>query len=485
MDTPTQSDPPQDSAPNPRLAGTPDRRTKWMARWEFTRALLDLIGWIPRALWYLAISRRKHESAVAQDLQAPHVVPQTGGDDFHWESAPRIFLSCAEVSGEVHAANLARAIQRLAQEHALPAPELVGFGGKSLAAAGVEIIGDPVAEATLLASGIAKALPFYVGLIRRAARSFLGSESQTPVDLFVPVDSPALHVPMARVAKRCGVPSVHFIAPQFWGWAPWRVGRYRKNVARALTILPFEPHWYKRHGVAVTHVGHPLLDELESLPQPPAPEDPQRTAWVLLPGSRRGEIEDNLRWMLAAMEPLWQSDPKLKVYIAQSRDDHRELIESIVGQFTSNDPAKHPKPELTIGDLHGTLARCRGAFAVSGTVLTDLLVHRIPSVVIYRDPGGWKGKLQDRLLTPGLFASTNLVAGHELLPEYCFGDEGPKLQVGQDLIRMHSDATYRQHLIEGLDRVEKALGGPGACERAARAVLEALPKTPQKASKGA
>ena len=71
-----------------------------------------------------------------------------------------------------------------------------------------------------------------------------------PWTLFLPVDSPALHVPMARMAHRMGVPTWHFIAPQFWGWAPWRVGRYRRHVERALTILPFEPHWYARHRVA-------------------------------------------------------------------------------------------------------------------------------------------------------------------------------------------------------------------------------------------
>jgi len=405
------------------------------------------------------------------DLAKPPIQPHQSAGRLDWSKPPRFFLSCAEVSGEVHGANLARALRHLAHEAGLSEPELVGFGGPDLAAAGVQIVADPVQGATLHAGSILKALPFYRGLIRQAAECFQGSPDQPPVDLFVPVDSPALHVPMARVARRYDVPTWHFIAPQFWGWAPWRAGRYRRNVAHAFTILPFEPYWYERHRIPVTHVGHPLLDALAELPAPPAPNDPVRSDWVLLPGSRRGEITDNLEWMLRAMAPLLERHPELVVHIAQSRADHQALIESIIDQVTWARGTR--RPEVSIGSLHDVLARCRSALAVSGTVLTDLLVHRIPAVVIYRDPGGWKGKMVNRLLTPGMFASTNLVAGYELLPEFCFGDDGPLQQVGADLVRMQEDLAWRNELLAGLEEVARRLGGPGACERAARALLEA------------
>jgi lipid A disaccharide synthetase len=107
-------------------------------------------------------------------------------------------------------------------------------------------------------------------------------------------------------------------------------------------------------------------------------------------------------------------------------------------------------------------------------VLTDLLWHRIPAVVIYRDPGGWKKHVVNRLLTTGLFASTNLIAGRKVLPEYCFGEEGPLEQVGLDLQTLDRCGPERDRCIEELDRVCERLGPKGAAPRAAAAILSTL-----------
>ncbi len=463
-----------------KRAGTPN--PKWAARRELGQALLDLFLWIPCLLWYLLVSRQRHEREVQGDLAAQPVRPVDVAlapdltNLANLARPVRIFLSCAEASGQIHSSNLARAIFEVAEENGLQRPEIVGFGGSGLKDAGVQALADPVADATLHAKGIAQALPFYVGLIQKAAKAFQGSDTSDPVDLFVPVDSPALHVPMARVASRYGVPTIHHIAPQFWGWAPWRVGRYRKYITQALTILPFEPHWYARHRVPVTHVGHPLLDELAKLQEPPAPDAPCRKDWVLLPGSRRGEIADNLPWMLRAIESLCREQPELRWFIAQSGDMHRKAIEQHLKDFRTRCPQIENPIQLTVGDLHGTLSHCRGSLAVSGTVLTDLLFHRIPAVVIYRDPGGWKKYVVHKLLTTGMFASTNLVAGKFILNEYCFGDEGPLEQVALDLQRLHKDGAERAGCIQELDRVVQRLGTPGSSRRAAAALLATLAK---------
>jgi lipid-A-disaccharide synthase len=453
---------------------------KWAARRELGLALFDLFRWIPSLLWYLMVSRKRHEAEVRSDLASEPVRLPTQPSTPDLSNLAslgrpvRIFLSCAETSGAIHSRNLAAAIFEMAATNGIPRPEIVGFGGESLAKSGVQVLADPVQDATLHAGGILQALPFYVGLIRTAAKAFQGDNQTDPIDLFVPVDSPALHVPMARVAQKFRVPTIHHIAPQFWGWAPWRVKRYRKVVMRGLTILPFEPHWYARQQVPVTHVGHPLLDELAKLPKPPAPDAASRTDWVLLPGSRRGEIADNLPWMLRAIESTCEQQPDLRWFIAQSNKDHRAAIEEHLQDFRVKRPQIQNSITLTVGDLHETLASCRGALAVSGTVLTDLLFHRIPAVVIYRDPGGWKGHVVDKLLTTGMFASTNLIAGKRVINEYCFGEQGPLEQVALDIQNLNRAGPERERCIQELERVSQRLGPAGACQRAASAILETL-----------
>ncbi|MEM8711134.1 MAG: hypothetical protein AAGG01_09285, partial [Planctomycetota bacterium] len=338
----------------------------------------------------------------------------------------RVFLCTAEASGEIHGASLAQSLWQLADDQGAPRPEIIGIGGERLRALGISTIGDPVARAETGFDGVLQSLPYYVGLLEDAARH----ARETRPDVVVPIDSPALHVPLARMVRRYGVPVVHLVAPQYWGWAPWRVRAYRKVIDRALTILPHEPAWFARNGVATAHVGHPLLDALRDVPVT-EPEESSRVL-ALLPGSRRGVIRRNLPWMLESLGELRQRYPDVEVRVLQSTDEHRELIEGIFAESASTQRSPGSEStQLVIGDLHGQLAGARAAFAVSGTILTDILHHRLPTVVIYRVSGRRDTWMYRNVLTCPYFASTNLLAGREVLPEHCFRGFGPREEVSK------------------------------------------------------
>lgn len=377
----------------------------------------------------------------------------------------RILLSCAEPSGELHGARVVTAIRRLAAEAGAPAPEIFGFGGRKLADLGVDILGDPVSRAAMGFDGVLSALPFYLGLTVKMARA---CDDRNP-DLFFPIDSPALHLPFARIARRRSVPVLHFIPPQYWGWAPWRVESYRKNVDRLLTILPFEPVWFDRHQVEAEHVGHPLLDTLAEVPSTQPPADASELA--LLPGSRAGVIDRNLPWMLRRVRELRERVPSLGVCILQGDDEHRERIDAHL-RDQQLDPQGTPWLRVDVGDIHAQLATVRAALSVSGTVLLDLLHHRVPTVVLYRLRGRRGRWMYDNLLSCPWFASVNLLAGREVLPEFCFEGEGPTEEVGQALLRAYKDKAWRQDCLVGLELAATRLGPAGATERAAAHALE-------------
>ena len=164
--------------------------------------------------------------------------------------------------------------------------------------AGVEILARPVDRAAMGIGAALRELSYFSGLLNTATSTF---EQRSP-DVFCPVDSPALHVPLARIAKKSATPTVHFVAPQYWGWAPWRVKGYAKAIDTALTILPFEPAWFADTDVTTEHVGHPLLDALSEVPS--TQPDPGASDLVLLPGSRASVIDLNLPWMLARVATL-------------------------------------------------------------------------------------------------------------------------------------------------------------------------------------
>ena len=371
-----------------------------------------------------------------------------------------ICISCAEPSGEKHARSLVAQMERRLRELGAPPPQWIGLGGQRLAAAGVELIADPVSRAAMGAD-VLRALPFYLSMVTRVASTL---QERRP-DLVLPVDSPALHVPLGRIARRLGLPVVHFVTPQYWAWAPWRVGGYRSAVDRALTILPFEPPWFARHGVPAVHVGHPLLDALEHVPSTRPRIDTSAGAppsVALLPGSRESVIRRNLPWMLMALARVRLDIPQLRIVLPH---DHPELEPLLASVLASSGADRWV--ELVSGDLHGTLGSVDAAFSVSGTVLLDLLHHRLPTVVIYRLKSRWMELVQKRALSVPFFASTNLLAGEELSPEYAFSGEGPTEEVAADLVSRLTDSTVRAQTVQAQERVAHRLGPAGAARRAA------------------
>jgi lipid-A-disaccharide synthase len=282
------------------------------------------------------------------------------------------------------------------------------------------------------------------------------------------VDSPALHVPLGRIARRAGARVAHFVAPQHWAWGAWRARGYAGAVDRTLALLPFEPDWFARRGVAVRHVGHPLLESLDA--RRPAFDDPRRTQLALLPGSRASVIDHNLPWMLDVLRELRARRGELEVVLAHAERRHEARLREHVARAGAQDWV-----QLELGDLHAALARARAAFSVSGTVLVDLVHQRLPTVVVYRLGSRAARALYGQLYFAPWFALPNLVAGREVFPEFGFIGDGPRGAVLAALERALDDGPTRRAALRDLDGVAAALGPSGVCERAADALLELAP----------
>lgn len=427
---------------------------------EMARSLGDVLLFPFRVLRYFS-QRETLRRELLEDLGAnpeAYCPPPMG----RLEHRLHVFVSCAEASGELHAVNTLRALRQRCAELGLEEPRISGLGGERLAAERVDTIGDPVRRAVMGFSAVLGSLPFYLRLVRRSAVHL--REQRPDVCLFI--DSPALHVPLGHIARRAGIPVVHFVAPQHWGWAPWRAQGYRTAVDRALTILPFESAWFARRGVHTAHVGHPLCDALSHVPAGRPAESSRRL--VLLPGSRRKVIDANLPWMLARLAELRLKFPDLEVVLPHAR---AELASLLRAHLTAAGASRWVR--LETADLHTSLRGARAAFAVSGTILLDLLHHRLPTVVVYRLTGRSGPWMYRNLLTAPWFSVVNLLAAREVVPEFCFAGEGPLAQVREALERAFDDREWREHCRKGLDLAADRLGPPGACSRAADELLAA------------
>ncbi len=165
---------------------------------------------------------------------------------------PTIFLTAAETSGDMHGANLIRALSAR-----LPDAHFVGVGGPEMRAAGCELLEDVVAHAAMGLDAAVK-FPYFRRVIKTVAKEMAARRAS----VLVPIDSPGLNWHMAKAAKKLGVPVMYYVSPQVWAWAPWRVKKMRRLTNHVACLLPFEQEYLRACGVAATFVGHPMFDHL-------------------------------------------------------------------------------------------------------------------------------------------------------------------------------------------------------------------------------
>lgn len=373
----------------------------------------------------------------------------------------RIFFSAGEPSGDRHAAGL------LAAAKARADVEAFGFGGEHLAGAGAEIL-LPLADTAVMGlAGVARHLPTFA----RALRLFDDALLHRRPDCVVLVDYPTLHLRFAELARRRGVPAVAFVCPQLWAWAPWRARRFARAFDLALSILPFEERFLGGLGLRTRYVGHPVADT----DRPRAPDEvdaflaaePDRPLVLLLPGSRRSEVEGNLPVQVEVARRLLSSaTPAPRFVLVQERPERRADCEEAVRRIGASDAVLSPV-------LAPELAAARAALCVSGTVTLEVARLAVPMVVQYRAPALLLG-LGRSLLTVPWISLVNLVAGEEICPEFVFA-RPPFDEIQAALRALLVDEQRRAAVSLALrERVVRRLGH-GAYERAASLLLSEVP----------
>lgn len=415
---------------------------------EFVYALWDLLLALPRHLY--ALSRRRRRLAMFEQLQSTSLEPLPTELPQPQFALKKIILSCGDNSGETHALRL---LAQLQQRH--PDLQVEGFGGRRLEQAGMEVW-NPLADLNVMGfKDVAAQLPLFFGAVFQFAKRL----RENPPDVVVLVDYPGMNRHLLRIAQRQGVKVVHYIAPQLWAWAPWRVRDFRR-ADRLLTILPFEQDWYARHGAEAPFVGHPLADSLAAHPETWEPPEPAE--WIaILPGSRRREIRENLRLMLEAAALLQQQRPQVRFVLPHQRQDVWPLLDEMLHQAPI-------QVERAPDQFHEVLRVCRGAWVVSGTASLEVAALGIPSVVVYRMGSKLGAWLAGHALAVPFVGAANLIAGEEVAPEQV-GHVLDPADLCADLLKQIDDQGHPEAVARLRALHDRALA-PGTDRRAALAV---------------
>jgi lipid-A-disaccharide synthase len=372
----------------------------------------------------------------------------------------RIFICAGEPSGDLHGANLVR---RLRQLH--PGVECVGFGGERMEAAGCRLLYPLCRLAVMWFLRVLTNAPVFLQLLSRADRFF---RHRRP-DAVVLIDYPGFNWWLARRAHFHGIPVFYFVPPQLWAWAGWRVAKMRRWVDHVLCSLPFEEEWYRSRGVPAQYVGHPYFDELPRQrldPDFPAGERARAGPIIaLLPGSRTQEVERNLSTLVRTAAAVHQARPDTRFLVACFQDAQRRRVDACLR-------GRGLPIETHVGRTPEIIHLAHACVAVSGSVGLELLYQGKPSVVVYRIRPLDLRVCRWLMTTPHI-SLVNLLAGEEIFPEF-LTDRCEAAAISAHVLRWLNDPALYTTVCGRLAALRRRVAEPGACERAARFVLDAL-----------
>jgi len=372
-------------------------------------------------------------------------------------------ISAGEASGEMYGAQLIEALRRASARVPQEALAFFGVGGERMRAAGCDTVVDAKDLAVVGITEILNHLPKILGLYKHLIAE---AERRKP-DLAIVIDSPAFNWRLARQMKRRGIPTVYYVAPQFWAWRQGRVRLIRDYIDKALVIFPFEEKFYRERGVDATFVGHPLAElpypSLERADYARRFKLDSRKQWItLMPGSRVKEVRMNLPTMLQAAGLLGSAYEYL-LPVAPTLEHN--FLQQLIGQ----------QKIIMVPEALPALFHSRAGIVASGTATVEAAMMNLPFVMVYRVSGLTYLLGKPRVKVPR-FAMVNLIAEEEVVPELVQHDFTAANVVAR-VKEIIPDGEPRAQMLAGLAKVKERLRGTSdasgqqAADRAAELIL--------------
>lgn len=287
----------------------------------------------------------------------------------------RIFMLAGEPSGDQLGGRLIRALRAEAD----CSLELFGVGGARMRDQGLASL-FPMDELSLF--GIGEVLPHVPRLARRLRQTAREIAGRRP-DLVLTIDAPGFALRLQRRLRGLPLLRIHYVAPQVWAWRAGRAARLSRDLDHLLALLPFEPAYFERYGVACSFVGHPIVEEAGKRRDGPRfrrrygiPDD--APLLCLLPGSRRQEITHHLPVLKDAVGLLWQQVPRLRV-VLPTLGHLAAQVRREVDSWTV--------PVLVLEDREERFEAYAAswlAIAASGTVSLEVALAGVPLITIYK-----------------------------------------------------------------------------------------------------
>ncbi|MBP5523484.1 MAG: lipid-A-disaccharide synthase [Bacteroidaceae bacterium] len=374
----------------------------------------------------------------------------------------KYYLIAGEASGDLHGSNLMKELK--AQD---TSAEFRFIGGEQMQAVGGTLVTH---YKTMAYMGIVPVILHLSIILKNMAMCKQDIADWKP-DVVILIDYPGFNLKIAEyVHKQRICPVFYYISPKIWAWKEHRIKNIRRDVDELFSILPFEVKWFADRQFPIHYVGNPCVDAIErdrlngGIGDIGVNGHDEKAIIAILAGSRRQEIKDNLRKMLTA---------------ASRFKDYRLVIAgapNIELDYYKRYMPEGVDAEVKFGQTYTILRGATAALVTSGTATLETAILRVPQVVCYyMAPPKLVTFVRKLILHVPFISLVNLVAGREIVTELV-ADGMTVENVERHLAEILPGGKRREQMLSDYEEMNRILGGPGASERAAKEMINALKK---------
>jgi lipid-A-disaccharide synthase len=372
----------------------------------------------------------------------------------------KYYIIAGEASGDLHASNLMRAIRKKDES-----AEFRFWGGDLMQQQGGELVRH---YRDLAFMGFVEVLLNIFTIFRNLSFCKKDIVSWEP-DVVILVDYPGFNLRVAEFLHKKGIKVIYYISPQVWAWKQGRVKKIRKVVDKMLVILPFEKDFYKKYGMEVDFVGHPLLDALQQekhLPEETLREKNglgDRPLIALLPGSRKQEVAKMLSVMLQTV-PFFDNYQFVVCGVSTLGEAfYKEIIDKNMAGDDNN-------VKVLFDQTHDVLFHATAALVTSGTATLETALIGTPEVVCYKG-GRISYEIAKRVIKVDYISLVNLIMD-KLVVKELIQDEFNVANLRSELKMLTENKDYRERILKDYETLRVKLGKSGASEKAAGIIVD-------------
>ena len=380
---------------------------------------------------------------------------------------PFVFLITGEPSGDALGGRLIAALRQRTGGNL----RIAGIGGECMRDEG---LGSLVPLDDLAVAGLAEVLPRAPVILRRVYETVAAIRALRP-DAVVTIDSSGFSWRIAHCLRRRGetLPLIHYVAPMVWAWRAGRARRMARWYDHLMTLLPFEPPYFRQVGLSCIYVGHPVLESGADRGDAARFRNAHGLAEsemliTVLPGSRNAEVRRLLPIFGSAVERLERLIGPFRVVVPTVGTVMAKVASAVRGWPGNPIVIRRPTAK------YDAFAASRAALAASGSVALELALAKLPMVVGYRlNP--LTEAILNRVLKVRQVNLVNLLLGRSLVCELL----GPRCtpdRLAASIARLVQDERVRAGHRQGYDEVIRHLdtGGVSPSLRAADQILEII-----------